>query len=92
MALSIFILLVAIVLLGVLAVRFFVMLRTALHSGKVEGLLAGRRDYSRAEEPVMFWVNIGACFAGAALGAIALMWAILIAVMSISAYFGQATL
>ena len=77
---------------GALAFRFVLDTRRALRTGSVRGLFLGRKLYTRADSPAMFWANLVAGFFGGALGAIVLLWIMLIFGSVILAHFGQPTL
>ena len=75
---------IAWILLVLLAVHHGVKAQRGLRSGIVEGLVIGysSKAYSRASDPAAFWVNVIAGLFVAALGALAILWAFLVAVMT----------
>lgn len=68
-----------------LAAHDFVKARRAIRTGVVEGLMIGfwGKLYSRTNEPDAFWVNVCAGFFMAALGAVAVLWAVVVTLLAI---------
>ena len=79
---------------GTIGVHHFIKARRGLWSGVVEGLLFGYggKQYTREHDRVAFSVNVWAGFLAAVVGAIVVLWGLLIAWMLILAYLGQPTL
>jgi len=77
-------------LLGALGIHHFIKVRRGLRTGLIEGLMIGYwgKSYEREYEPEAFWVNVWIGFFAAALGAIAILYGVLIASIMISEYFG----
>lgn len=76
----------AFVLIVLLAGHHGVKAQRGLRSGVVEGLIFGYpgKAYRRTSDPVAFWVNVGAGIFVAALGVVAILWALLVVVMIFS--------
>jgi hypothetical protein len=82
------------VLSGALGIHHFKKGIRALRSGVVVGLVLGQfgKKFTREADTPAFWLNVCTGFFVAALGLIAILWAILLVVMLIAAYRGYPTL
>jgi hypothetical protein len=81
-----------IVLSGALGVHHFIKARRGLRTGVVEGLMIGYwgNRYEREYDPEAFWVNVWAGFFVATLGAVAVLWTILMTSLIIGDSYGYA--
>jgi hypothetical protein len=67
-----------------LAAHDFIKARRARRTGVVEGMMSGfwGKLYSRKTQADAFWVNVCAGFFVAALGAVAVLWALAVTVLA----------
>jgi hypothetical protein len=69
-----------------LAANHLVQARRGLRTGIVDGLVIGYwgKRFKRSSEPAAFWLNVSAGLFVAAVGAVAILWVVLVIAMSLT--------